>query len=564
VPASQLLPPTANQPPQTKSVKRRSRLGLVWLVLLASMLGLLCGPSWAQTSTTNTPLRIASAFDPQTMDPHGVALLYHSRVVFQLYESLVSRDEKFVLEPALASSWQNTSPTTWRFQLREAVKFHDGSVFSADDAVFSLERALAPTSQRSFQLKGVVAIKKTGPLQIEIQLEAPDAVLPDKLQYIVMMNKAWCEKNNVVKPQDFNAKQETFAVRNANGTGPYQLDKFEPDARVLLTRHPAWWGGTQARFAKPVGRVDQVSFITIRSDATRLAALQSGEVDMVLDPPFQDISRLQSDPRLSLVKSADMGQQYLTFDQSRDELPGSDVKGRNPFKDLRVRQAVYHAINLPLIIDKVLRGHATPAGALLPTSVNGVPTELDQRLPYDPAKSKALLAAAGYPNGFSVPMDCVNVSWREAVCQAVAAMLTQVGIKASLRSSPTSQFFPKLTQATIGLAEFGWNSTPDPWNSLNALFRTHGAGGQGSFNAGRYSNPALDVLIDAVRVEPDITRRRARVAAVMRMLSDDLPLVPLYRRNLTWVMKKNINVVIWPNDLIELRFVRIVNSAATK
>jgi peptide/nickel transport system substrate-binding protein len=561
-----------NHTRKTGSMNRPTRLGLVLAALWVPLLGLLCGNSAAQagaaTATASTPLRIASAFDPQTMDPHGVALLYHSRVVFQLYESLVSRDEKFVLEPALATAWQNPSPSTWRFQLREGVKFHDGSLLSADDAVFSLERALAPTSQRSFQLKGVLAIKKIGPLQIEIQLEAPDAVLPEKLQYVVIMNKAWCEKNGVSKPQDFNAKQETFAVRHANGTGPYQLEKFEPDARVLLTRHKAWWGSGEARYANNAGKVDQVSFITIRSDATRLAALQSGEVDMVLDPPFQDIHRLQTDTRLRLVKSADMGQQYLTFDQSRDELPGSDVKGRNPFKDLRVRQAVYHAINLPLIIDKVLRGHATPAGALLPTSVNGVPAELDQRLPYDPIKSKALLAAAGYPNGFVVPMDCVNITWREAVCQAVAAMLTQVGIKAQLRSSPTSQFFPKLTQASIGLAEFGWNSTPDPWNSLNALFRTYGAGGQGNFNAGRYSNPALDVLIDAMRIEPDITRRRARVAAVMRMLSDDLPLVPLYRRNLSWAMKKDITAVIWPNDLIELRFVRVAhansNSTAAK
>ncbi len=528
------------------------------LAAVAAVTTLLC--TGLQAQPVAAPLRIASAFDPQTMDPHGVALLYHSRIVFQLYESLVSRDEAFALEPALATAWQNPTPTTWRFLLREGVKFHDGSSFTADDAVFSLERAMAPTSQRAFHLKGVTSIRKLGPLQIEIQLEAPDAVLPAKLQYVVMMNKAWCEKHNVSKPQDFNAKQETFAVRNANGTGPYQLERFEPDARVLLKRHAAWWGTGQARH----GQVEQVSFVTIRSDATRLAALQSGEVDVVLDPPVQDMARLKTDPKLSLISTTDMGQQYLTFDQSRDELPGSDVQGRNPFKDLRVRQAVYHAINLPLIIDKVLRGQATPAGALLPPTVDGVPAELDKRLPYDPAKARALLAAAGYPNGFSVPMDCVNVAWREAVCQAVSAMLTQVGIRANLRSSPTSQFFPKLTQATIGLAEFGWNSAPDPWNSLNALFRTYGPGGAGGFNAGRYSNPQLDILIDAMRTEPDLTRRRARVAAVMRMLGDDLPLVPLYRRNLTWAMKKNINAVIWPNDLIELRFVRMASSPATK
>jgi peptide/nickel transport system substrate-binding protein len=501
------------------------------------------------------PLRIASAFDPQSLDPHGVALLYHTRVVFQIYDALVSRDERFALEPALATSWQNTAPLQWRLQLREGVKFHDGTPFTADDAVFSLQRAMAATSQRAYQLKGVTAIRKAGPMAIEIQLEAPDAVLPQKLQYISMMSKAWCEKHGVSLPQDFNAKQETHAVRNTNGTGPFRLERFEPDARVTLQRFDGWWGRGEARH----GNVGQVSFITIRSDATRLAALRSGEVDMVLDPPLQDIARLQADSAVSLIKGPDLGQQYLAFDQARDELPGSDAKGRNPFKDLRVRQAVYHAINLPLIIDKVLRGQAEPAGAMLPPLVDGVPADLDKRLPYDPAKARALMGAAGYPNGFSVNMDCVNVAWREAVCQAVAAMLTQVGIRTNLRSSTTSQFFPKLTQATGSLVEFGWSPQPDPWTSLNGLFRTHGPNGLGSFNAGRYSNPALDVLIDNIRTEPDLTRRRARVATVMRMLNDELPLVPLYRRTLTWAMTKNISAVQWPNDTIELRFVRVQN-----
>jgi peptide/nickel transport system substrate-binding protein len=526
----------------------------VFVVLLPACL--VCAlplPAAGATAGAATTLRIASAFDPQTLDPHGLALQYHARVVFQIYESLVSRNERFALEPALATSWQNTSPLQWRLQLREGVKFHDGTPLTADDAVFSLERALAPTSQRSFQLKGVTAIRKVAPMAIEIQLEAPDAVLPEKLQFVSIMSKAWCEKHNVVKPQDFNAKQETFAVRNANGTGPYRLERFEPDARVSLQRFEAWWGWLDPRH----GNVRQVSFITIRSDATRLAALRSGEVDLVLDPPLQDIQRLQNDAALTVLKTADIGQQYLAFDQAHDELPGSDIRGRNPFKDLRVRLAVYHAINLPLIIDKVLRGHAVPAGALLSTLVDGVPAELDKRLPYDPAKARALLAAAGYPNGFSVPMDCVNVAWREAVCQAVAAMLTQVGIRTSLRSSTTSQFFPKLTQATISLAEFGWSSQPDAWNSLNGLFRTHSPNGLGTFNAGRYSNPQLDVLIDNIRTEPDLTRRRARISAAMRMLNDELPLVPLYRRSLTWAMNKNISAVMWPNDLIELRFVKL-------
>jgi ABC-type transport system substrate-binding protein len=149
---------------------------------------------------------------------------------------------------------------------------------------------------------------------------------------------------------------------------------------------------------------------------------------------------------------------------------------------------------------------AVPTGGFMSTLVDGSPAELDRRLPYDPAKAKALLAEAGYPNGFSVVLDCVNVAWREAVCQAMTAMLTQVGIRATLRSSPTNQFFPKLSQGTGSLVEFGWTPTTEAWGSLNALFRTWDKSGLGTFNAGRYSNPKLDTLIDAMRVEPDLTR----------------------------------------------------------
>lgn len=500
-----------------------------------------------------TSVRIATAFDPQTMDPHALALLYHSRVVFQIYESLVGRDEQFRTEPALAQSWQMTAPTTWRFRLRPKVVFHDGTPFSADDAVFSIERAMAPPSQRAFQLKGVAAVRKVDALTIEFQLEQPDAVLPEKLQFVAMMSKAWAEKHGVVKAQDFNAKQETYAIRNANGTGPLRLERYEPDVRTLLRRHEAWWGWADRRH----GNLQQASWVTIKSDATRLAALASGEVDMVLDPPYQDIVRLKTDSRLALLQMPDIGQQYLTFDQARDELQHADVKGRNPFKDLRVRKAVYHAINVPLIIDKVLRGQAVPTGAFLSPLVDGSPAELDQRLPYDPARSRQLLGEAGYPNGFAVTLDCVNVAWRENVCQAVSAMLTQVGIRTTLRSSPTNQFFPKLSQGTASFVEFGWTASPDAWNSLNALFRTYDRAGTGTFNAGRYSNPRLDTLIDDIRVEPDPTRRRALVTTVLRLVAEELPYIPLYRRTLSWAMSRKVSAVQWPNDTIELRWVKV-------
>lgn len=510
----------------------------------------------AATAAPAQTLRVATAFDPGTLDPHAVALLYHSRVVFQVYDSLVGRNEAFALEPALALSWQQLQPTVWRFKLRPGVRFHDGSAFSAADAVFSLQRALAPNSQRAFQLKGVTGGRAVDPLTLDVLLEAPDAVLPDKLQYIAMMSRAWAERHGVQAPQDYNAQQETHAARHANGTGPFKLLRHEPDVRTVLQRHAGWWGANDPAHRARNGNVQEAQFVAIRSDATRVAALASGEVDMVLDPPFQDVQRLQRNPKLRLLSTADMGQQYFAFDQASAELRDSSLKGRNPFKDVRVRRAVYHALNVPLIIDKVLRGQAEPTGAFLSAQVVGVPPE-PGRLPYEPARARALLREAGYPQGFDITLDCVNVAWREAVCQAAAAMLTQVGLRTTLRSAVSSQFFPKLTQGLGSFMEFGWSPSPDAWNSLNALVRTHSADGYGTFNAGRYSNPGLDAQIDAIRTEPDVQRRDERVQAVLAVMAEDLPLVPLYRRKLNWAMQQTVSAVIWPNDTLELRWVRM-------
>jgi peptide/nickel transport system substrate-binding protein len=205
----------------------------------------------------------------------------------------------------------------------------------------------------------------------------------------------------------------------------------------------------------------------------------------------------------------------------------------------------------------VLRGQGVPTGAFLSPLVDGSPADLDKRLPFDPARARLLLAEAGYPNGFSITLDCVNVAWRENVCQAVSAMLTQVGIRTTLRSSPTNQFFPKLSQGTASFVEFGWTASPDAWNSLNGLFRSFDKSGLGTFNAGRYSNPKLDALIDGIRTEPDLTRRRAMVTTVLRLVGEELPYVPLYRRTITWAAAKKVQAVQWPNDQIELRWVRL-------
>jgi peptide/nickel transport system substrate-binding protein len=497
-------------------------------------------------------LRVASANDPQSFDPHALALLYQTRLVTQIYEGLVNRGRDFRLEPSLATRWEHVAPTVWRFTLRSGVRFHDGAPFSADDAVFSIERALAKTSQRSNQLRGVTGARKIDASTIEVLTAQPDAVLPEKLWLVAMMSRPWAEKHKVLLPQDYNGKQETFAVRNANGTGPFVLERYEADVRTVLKANPQWWGrGT----ASGGGNLAEVSYLVIGSDATRLAALASNQADLILDTPFQDIPRLKADSSVKLMATADVGMQYLGFDQHHAEL--ASTPGRNPFKDLRVRRAVWMAIDTDLIVRQVLRGSGTTSGSTVSPLIDGHLPELDKRPPFDPAGARSLLKEAGFENGFSVNFDCLNVTFRAAVCQAVAAMLEKVGIKANYVGSPAATFFPKLTQGTGTLVEFGWSPGTDAWGVLHSLVHTHDGMAAGAFNAGRYSNPRLDALIDAIRIEPDIAKRRELVGSALRLLREELPIVPLYRRHHHWVTKPNIDVVQWPNDVLELRWVKV-------
>jgi peptide/nickel transport system substrate-binding protein len=518
--------------------------------LLTSLLAVAAVSAFAQSKT----LRYASAFDPNSFDPHALALLYQTRIVTQIYEGLVNRGKDFKLEPSLATSWQMVNPTTWRFKLRAGVKFHDGAAFTADDAVFSIERALEKTSQRKNQMLGVTGAKKVDAQTIDVLTSQPDAVLPEKLWLVAMMSKPWCEKNGVAKPQDYNAKQETHAVRNANGTGPFSLARYEADVRTVLKANPAWWG-KGSEFGG--GNLDEVVYQVIQSDATRLAALASKEVDFVIDPPFQDLARLKADKSIKVNEVDDIGTQYLAMNQHSAELPGSDVKGKNPFKDLRVRNAVQLAIDTELIVKQVLRGEGKVTGSFISPLLDGHLPELEKRPKADPAAARALLKDAGYENGFSLQMDCVNVAWRASVCQAAAAMLEKVGIRASLVTSPSATFFPKLTQGTGSLVEFGWSPGTDAWGVFQATVRSNDGLAAGAFNAGRYSNPKLDAVIDGMRTEPNLAKRRAMVGDALRVLQADMPLIPLYRRQHNWVSRPNINVVHWPNDVLELRWVTI-------
>jgi len=295
----------------------------------------------------------------------------------------------------------------------------------------------------------------------------------------------------------------------------------------------------------------------VRAEQRGAAALQSGQIDFIIDPPFQDLPRLRADKALKVEHIEDIGTQYLAFDQHRAELPGSGLTGRNPFKDVRVRRAIQLAIDADLIVRQVLRGQGIATGSHVSPLVDGHVAAFEKRPAADAAAARALLKQAGYEGGFSVTLDCVNAAYRAAVCQAIAAMLDKVGIKVNFQPSTTSVFFPKLTQATGSFMEFGWSPGTDAWLILQSLVRSNDGLLAGAFNAGRYANPQLDTLIDAIRVEPDLARRRRMVGEALQLLHDDLPLLPLYRRHHNWVMRPAVKVAQWPNDVLELRWVSV-------
>jgi peptide/nickel transport system substrate-binding protein len=498
-------------------------------------------------------LRYASQDDPQTLDPHSANLLATSRVTGNLYEALVWRDRNWNVIPWLAVSWTQPNDRTWRFRLREGVKFHDGATLSADDVVFSVERALSANSQMRVALQGVAKAVKVDALTVDLVLKEPNPVLLSHLTNFRIMNKAWCEKHGAELPQNYTAKEDTYAARNANGTAAFMLKERSPDVKTVLVAHKAWWG-TKAGVNE--GNIDEVVILPIKSNATRLAALLSGEVDVVIDPATQDVQRLAGAPGIKVQASGEMRSQYLAFDTFRDELLYSSVKGRNPFKDLRVRQAVAYAIDAEAIRQKVMRGFSRPNGSILTPGVQGYAADADKPHAHDRGKAKKLLAEAGYPDGFDVTLDCGNNQPPADICQAVAVMLTQAGIRVKPNIVPVSNYFPKIEKydTSFYLLSWGGGVTSDALYTLQALLHTVTGKGEGDFNMGRWSNATMDRLIAAIRTEPDMKKRDALVREALLLADAELPVTTIHQPVIPWVMRANVSA--WFSPVNTMYFFR--------
>ncbi len=515
----------------------------------------LVGSALAATSfvASAVTLRIGNQGDALSMDPHSLNESLQISVNENVYEPLVARGRDYKLTPALATSWKQTSPTVWRFELRKGVQFHDGTPFTADDVIFSYERAKSDGSDMKSYVGQIKEIKKLNDHSIDIVTNAPFPILPELFTHFDIMSKKWCETNQATKPVDRRKGIENAASFRANGTGPYRLRERQPNVRTTYVRNGNYWG-------KIEGNVDEVIFNVIGNDATRVAALISGEIDVMEPIPVQDVARLKAASNLKVLQGPELRVIFLGMDQKRDELLFSNIKGKNPFKDKRVRQAFYQAIDIEGIKRTVMRGASSPIAQMFPAQVNGYAADLEKRLPYDPEASKKLLAEAGYPNGFEVTMNCPNDRYVNdgPICQAVAANLARVGVKIKLEVETKGTYFPKILRRDTSFYMLGWtSSTVDAHNVLYAIMSTPGEGGRGQFNLGAYSNPKFDELTAQIASETDVKKRNAMIHEAIKIHQDDIGHIPLHAQALNWGAKKNVDLVQWPDNGMMWRYVTV-------
>ena len=495
-----------------------------------------------------------SASDIPTWDIHSQNNALANGIHASVYESLVYYNSKtFKPEPVLATAWKQVTPTQLRMNLRTGVKFHDGSTFSADDAVFSIERAMTKTSNFGIYAQGIDKVVKVDANTIDILTKDPNPVLLNQLTELRMMSKAWAEKNNSTMPKDIKTQDENFAHRNANGTGPFVLKEWQPDQKLVVTRNPNWWG-------KSEGNVTEVVYTPVKAVATRMAALLSGEVDLVLDPSPQDLARVRGEQNLKVIDGVENRTIFFGMDQFRDELPGSNIKGKNPLKDQRVRKALYQAIDMNTIARVSLRGLGQPTGALVAPQVNGWTEAVHKRHPFDVAAAQKLLADAGYKDGFEVDFACPNNRYinDEQICQAVTAMWARVGVKAKLRTLPLVTYFPMIQRYEASIYMLGWGvPTFDALYSLQSLVRSVGAGGDGNYNVGRYSNPQMDALVERTKKETDLKLRTELLTKALALQNEDVAHIPLHNQIIPWAMKKNIEVVHRADNRLDWRLIKV-------
>jgi peptide/nickel transport system substrate-binding protein len=481
-----------------------------------------------------------------TMDPHSWAASENQGATRQVYEALLDVDSNLAIVPQLALAWKPLDPTTWEFELRPDVTFHDGTPFTAADVVFSIERAQAETSDFSTKVDGIAAVEVIDARTVRFTTIGPDPSLWLKLADVAIMSKAWAEQHEVTTPADYNrVREETYASRHANGTGPFILEEFEPYGRWVMVRNPVWWGT-----AEYPHNIDRVVHSRKEGDAADVTALLDGKIDLLVGPPYSGIDQIRHTPGLKLAHRTKLLTTYFGLDQGSAELRSSNIKGRNPFKDKRVRQAMAHAIDIEPILTPLMGEFFIPAGMLVAPGVNGYAPQLDQPPHHDPERARALLAEAGYPAGFSVTLDCPS-EWGDhiiAICKGVAQQLDSIGIEVAVNFLSQDDYDAKVYQDRQG--DFfieGWPMEPDSERVLRQWFS------QNFWNVTGYANPRVDELIEKIKTEMVTYARDAYLEEAWRMVTEDVVYLPIRHGMSVFAMRENLEIPPDPWDIPRFR-----------
>ncbi|CAM3889795.1 ABC transporter substrate-binding protein [Roseateles saccharophilus] len=517
--------------------------------LLAALLVLATCLAHAQT------LRWASQGDMQTTDPHSQNEVLTNTLNNQVYESLTRRMMDMSMGPALATEWTQLSPLQWRFKLRPGVKFHDGTPFTADDVVFSMQRLRDDNAPQRVYANAVGTPKAVDPLTVVFTLDKPNPIVPELLGNLYIMSRRWCEEHRVARPLDFKKQEESYASQHANGTGPFMLVSRQPGVKTVFKRNPNWWN-------KFDGNLQDFTYLPIVNDATRTAALISGEVDFVLDPPPRDVARLRTLPGIKVLDGEENRLIFIGMDQTRDKLLyGQAPGGRNPFKDLRVRKALYQAIDIEAIKLKLMSGYAVPTGGLTPSPRGAYnDARLETRLLYDLVQARRLMAEAGYADGFEVTLDCPNNRYvnDERICIALAGMWAQLKVRVKVNAMPRTLFFPKVEKFDTSFYLAGWGGgSTDAEVMLTPVLRNRGEHGVGVGNFGGIVNNEADALAAASTIEPDAKKRETLVKAALQSYREQVNIIPLHRQVIPWAMRGGIGMPHSANNAVSMDWVTV-------
>ena len=499
--------------------------------------------------------RYATTGDILGLDPHANNEGPTNAMKGNIYGRLIHRKPDLSLVPDLATSWERLDDTTWRFKLRSGVTFHNGSAFNADDVVFSFERQKTSASM-SFVLSSVEDLRKIDDLTVEIVTKGPDPILLLNMPNFYIVDQDWIEANNAVEVVDV-AGATNFANLNANGTGPFKLVEWVQDNRIVLEPFDGHWDRANLET-----NVTKAVFTPIPNNATRVAALLSGEIDLMYPVPLQDIPRLDADANVGVLQGPELRTIFLGFDQWRDELLDMPGSGKNPFKDVRVRKAFAHAIDTKAIQRVVMRGASTPTGLMVAPGINGFQADMNTPYAYNPDEAKKLLAEAGYPDGFPVTLDCPNDRYvnDEAICTAAVPMLERVGIKVTLNAQTKSLHFNKIGKPENFNTSFfmlGWTpGSYDAYNPLQNLMTVDGDG-HGAWNCGRYSNAEVERLTDLIAIEVDETKRNELIRQAFKIHQEEVGHLTLHQQALAWGQRSDTVAKVWqrPFNDIDLRYV---------